>query len=1337
MDELLAAVEVRTGRKISEVEKDWLRDLYCHVEKNIAESSSCSISCLKLALTVVDQVFSITPEMELPLSYRFISVQQLVQRQHQACCSHLPTANQTGHDKDSTPANSKTDISSRPLGHVRALLLGRLTSGPNSLSVGKNNRVGQLYIEDNTGAVLCETPTLKTDVFEELVFLPSWNYIPFSPHRQGNRGYLEITVPPCQLINTPKIKEQDATVLVSAAANFLNNRKGMETKVISIQGKVTGLTTILRVKEVVFFMFKLSSTTEKQHVPVIIKGANLIHLYHLLEPRQEYIITGLKPTTLFKDSADKRNVYCSTAVTRFLPQSAGPQAVPSLLSVLSAHAVPAVVDGGAAETQSCSHGGEVRQNFHSYQGTITACVNSDIGIYQLDGKVRLHLGYQLHVNEGRGLRIGACVAVYNAHLVKEHIEGDPVTTLYCCTASCVIIQSFSTRNSPYKPPSSHSAALYHLIYHLNPNLYELHFLLTAVHQLRRKFTSLVISGVVTSLFQQPSPVTSRLVLPQRQRNIYTEFLSERHCCAPLAGLSSMTKMPLFRVPTVRELLELVQLQAEIEQNWTGNSSLTPSEPNNTLCWKYLVLQPEHLNPPLLLVGQLTSSRLSGELQLQDKTGRVTCLISQTTEAPSYPHLCTDACQSSVNSAINSCPFVHPWNLDWLIRLERYCLVVERFKPSGNDNLTLSQSDRIRISVQFSMCDVVNLYKGKQPGRMKYRQAKRRADEACDNTAVGQPVKKGGTGNPSSHNERKVIDAEVPEGSKVEYKDPAAQSVSRYGHIEQCRSHREITCSAPRTGQKPCSSKRGSMLCQPSFSRESKDDSRQSHQDMEPQCYVSQKFFLVHKDYPVLQQCADRTATLGFYCSGLFLGNAVVREESLRKKHEANAPRGGSMMEAIKEVAVLFIGDAVQWYTVLHEGCVYRLVCLNSTDPAVFATKVDSAALTRAVGATSCRTCVVLPTGVLVEQLSKHWKDLCASRLDPILTVEDLCKTKISRHSTLVSFSCFLVSCKFDVKHPIDGSSKPLSSTSSHNELDSAMTGHCLKLLVQDINSPLYTMTIYANFLAYLFPHGLLPGAVLTFRRLEVRISKKSKMYCLFNKSSGVRVETLSHMDMNKSLVTGHTAPTSVDNLNKIPKVCLGLLINSEESQQVTVKLVCQVVCVKYLYMQYTCSSCGQIFSDGQCQNRPCLSISSDMGHFTAKASFLVDDGTGTAHVHCQQDVIGGVLGLTDDHWSILKRQAQRRGRLALRDSWSNNEWIPDGEGCESPVESLLTSLCESPLVRRPVQLYCQVTSTVHMSDANSAGKDCPVKTLEVGGVQYLTHVHPAMHLHCLKLEPVE
>eukprot|EP00058_Branchiostoma_floridae_P024356 XP_002609846.1 hypothetical protein BRAFLDRAFT_78691 [Branchiostoma floridae] len=234
MDELLAAVEVRTGRKISEVEQDWLRDLYCHVEKNIVESSSCSVSYLKLALTVVDQVFSITP---------------------------------------------------------------------------------------------------------------------------GNMGYLEITVPPCQLINTSKIKEQDAIVLVSAAANFLNNRKGMETKVISIQGQVTGLTTILRVKEVVFFMFKLSSTTEKQHVPVIIKN-----------------------------SADKRNVYCSTAVTQFLPQFAGPQAVPSLL------------------------------------GTIIACVNSDIGIYQLDGKVRLHLGYQLHVNEGRGLRVGACVAVYNAHLVKEHIE---------------------------------------------------------------------------------------------------------------------------------------------------------------------------------------------------------------------------------------------------------------------------------------------------------------------------------------------------------------------------------------------------------------------------------------------------------------------------------------------------------------------------------------------------------------------------------------------------------------------------------------------------------------------------------------------------------------------------------------------------------------------------------------------------------------------------------------------------------------------------------------------------------------------------------------------------
>ncbi|CAH1254479.1 CTC1 [Branchiostoma lanceolatum] len=276
------------------------------------------------------------------------------------------------------------------------------------------------------------------------------------------------------------------------------------------------------------------------------------------------------------------------------------------------------------------------------------------------------------------------------------------------------------------------------------------------------------SGVVTSLFQQLSPVTSRLVLPQRQRNIYTEFLSERHRCAPLAGLPSMSEMPPFQVPTVHQLLELVQQQAEIEQNWTIPKGLTPSEPNNALCCTYMVLQPEHFNPPLLLVGQLTSSRLSGELQLQEKTGKVACVIGQSTDAPSYPHLCTDTCQSSVESAVSSCPFAHPWNLNQLIRLDKYQLVVERFIHVGHENLMLSQSDNkvsttgcdIRISVQFSMCDVV---------------------------------------------------------------------------------------------------------------------------------------------------------------------------------------------------AVLFTGDAVQWYKVLHEGCVYRLVCLHSTDPAVFATKVTSAALSRAVGATSCRS----------------------------------------------------------------------------------------------------------------------------------------------------------------------------------------------------------------------------------------------------------------------------------------------------------------------------------------------------------------------------------------------
>ncbi|XP_019615256.1 PREDICTED: CST complex subunit CTC1-like [Branchiostoma belcheri] len=1192
MDELLAAVEECTGRKISDVEKDWLRDLYHHVEKNV--SSSGDISSSEVTLAVVDQVLSTTPGKELPLSFSFISVEQLVQSQHQACCSHLSTVNQREGTNIST-----IDTPVRPLDHIRALLLGRLTSGPNSLSVGRNNRAGQLYVEDNTGVVLCETLTFKANIFEELVFLPSWSYIPLSSHKQGNKGYLELTAPPCRLIKTCKVKEQDSVVLVPVAATILKNRKGKATKVISIQGRVSELSTILRVKEVVFFMFKLSCPAEQQHIPVIIKGPKLIHLYHLLEPRRDYIITGLKPTTLFKGSADSRNVYCSTAGTQVLPQSTEPQTVACLLSVLSASAVPVGSDGGTSETHTCSHGGGVRQKFCSYQGTITACVNSDVGIYQLDGKVRLHLGYQLHVSEGRGLRVGACVAVYNAHLVKEHTQGDAVC-LSCCTASCVVIQSFSTLNSPYKPPSSHSAALKHLIYHLNPNLYELCSLLTAVRQLRLKFSSPIISGVVTSLFQQPSPVTGRLVLPQRQRNIYTEFLAEQHCCAPLAGLSSVTKLPSFQVPTVHELLQLAQQQAEMEQNWARHSSFTSSDPSNALCWTYMVLQPEHFNPPLLLVSQLTCSRHSGELQLEDNTGRVACVISQSTEAPSYPHLCTNACQSSGKPLVlvNSCPFVHPWNLNWLIRVDRYQLVVERFMHAKNENLASDQSDHkdfmtgcyIRISVQFSMCDVVNLYKVKRAGRLKHGPGVKMLDQVSGNTAGDLPTKKCEIDNPNSHRKRKGL--EVSKSCKVACEDPTDQSARIYTAKDQSASHREDVCSAPRTD--PISSKHQFPLCQPSSSSDNKRDDQAAPQGLElqNQQYVCQNFFLVHKDYPVVQQSADRKVTQGFYSSGLFLGNAVVGENSLRQQHDVNAGEGRNMMEAIKEVAVLFTGDAVQWYTVMHEGCLYRLVCPDSTDTAVFATKVSSAALNRAVDATNCRTCVVLPTGVFVEVLSEHRKDLCASRLDPVLSVEDLCKTKSSLHSRLISLSCSLVSCKYDVKHPNDGSSKPLSRT--HKLAISSM-------VIQDLNSPFYTMTIYANFLAVPYALGLLPGAVLTLRRLEVRLSKKNKMYCYFNSSSSVRVEALSHRDMKESITTGPSAPTSLDNLQNIPKVFLGQLINSEARQQVMVKVICQVVCIRYLYMQYTCSSCGQIFSNGQCQNRPCTSSSSDPGHFTAKA----------------------------------------------------------------------------------------------------------------------------------------
>ncbi|KAK2501554.1 hypothetical protein MC885_013160 [Smutsia gigantea] len=90
-----------------------------------------------------------TQGFTLPLSYSFVSVQDLRSHQHLPCCSHLSWSSSAYQVWAQEAGPSGT-----PLPRERLLLLGTLTDLSGDLE--QECRNGNLYVRDNTGMLGCE-----------------------------------------------------------------------------------------------------------------------------------------------------------------------------------------------------------------------------------------------------------------------------------------------------------------------------------------------------------------------------------------------------------------------------------------------------------------------------------------------------------------------------------------------------------------------------------------------------------------------------------------------------------------------------------------------------------------------------------------------------------------------------------------------------------------------------------------------------------------------------------------------------------------------------------------------------------------------------------------------------------------------------------------------------------------------------------------------------------------------------------------------------------------------------------------------------------------------------
>lgn len=200
-----------------------------------------------------------------------------------------------------------------------------------------------------------------------------------------------------------------------------------------------------------------------------------LHLYSLINPERQYLITNLKVSSLREHMINQsmykvEQVYTSTALTHVYPINDDNE-IPlddannnniSLISAstqtLDANSCNSSVTGGTSDE---NYGDEDDEDYTStsviepiksivnYVGTITDSLQLEKSlVITIDHAYALYLMHAPIVNYGRSLRIGTRIALHNVHAIAH--ENHTVHGFLACMNSHVAILNFSTSVENYK-----------------------------------------------------------------------------------------------------------------------------------------------------------------------------------------------------------------------------------------------------------------------------------------------------------------------------------------------------------------------------------------------------------------------------------------------------------------------------------------------------------------------------------------------------------------------------------------------------------------------------------------------------------------------------------------------------------------------------------------------------------------------------------------------------------------------------------------------------------------------------------------------------------------------
>ncbi|XP_018420301.1 PREDICTED: CST complex subunit CTC1 [Nanorana parkeri] len=557
---------------------------------------------------------------QLPLSYSFTSVSQLLSLQKSPCVTAL------GWDTErfqqwSHEGQQQTKVSQPPpvLSRARLLLVGYLSD-----CRARDGPVhdGNLYIRDASGCVPCEMSNLDLSLLGSLVLFPCWSYIP----TQHGGGYVEVLSPPIS-VTSPVVRpelldEARATALTpDQASKLLCSRSHPRGFRVSVIGRMTSITSLINIRDKPFFFFFLQDATKS--VPVIVKVSQKLSWYHAVHIGNTCMVTSLSVSSL-RGSAQQ--IFAVTPSSCLILHPALSPPCSSSLTKENSQERTAPSAGG--EEQRFNPQEKIREKQQkmsktlTYEGVVTRVRDAGAGLYELDAAVVLCTAYTQLPNGGRGLREGARVEVCDVHLQQSPSPLFPTIVLSTCLRSRVRVFEFSHLSAPC-PVYSTSGNLYlHLLFHYRLTLPEYLWVCDVMGKLQDKLRPPLLrprcltrhTGGSSSHSVIEKLLDSSLSLSggRRERDLCEEMVASPHNC-PLQEYSPLP--PPWCLPPLSDFSSLA----------CKSQYLRRRESNQSLGWCHYCLPSEDLSPPHVLLGVLHASS-SGFLQLKDHSSSLTCLI---------------------------------------------------------------------------------------------------------------------------------------------------------------------------------------------------------------------------------------------------------------------------------------------------------------------------------------------------------------------------------------------------------------------------------------------------------------------------------------------------------------------------------------------------------------------------------------------------------------------------------------------------------------------------------------------------------------------------------------